>query len=118
MTDDNEETSGSSTDEYYEIVYYPVGEDVPIYHAFGWGGSHKGVDWIIPVGTPVPNMQDGTVYETAQDSKTYGRYVMIKHDNGYASLYAHMSKLFTAGWIWILWQHNDCLWTSRRKRPS
>lgn len=93
MTDDNEETSGSGIDEYYETVYYPVAENIPVYHEFGWGGSHKGVDWIIPVGTPVPNMQGGTVYETAQDSKTYGRYVMIKHDNGYASLYAHMSKL-------------------------
>lgn len=84
-------TSGSNTAS--EIVYYPVGENIPVYHAFGWGGSHKGTDWIIPVGTPIPAMQDGTVYESAEDSKTYGRYLMILHNNGYGSLYAHLSKL-------------------------
>lgn len=77
----------------YEEVYYPVGKDVPVYHGFGWGGSHKGADYILPIGTPIINMQAGTVVETAEDSKTYGRYAMIKHDNGYASLYAHLSKL-------------------------
>ena len=28
-----------------------------------------------------------------QDSKTYGGYCIVKHNDGYASLYAHLSKL-------------------------
>jgi murein DD-endopeptidase len=90
----NKEINYSASSIGFETVYYPVAEDILVYHEFGWGGSHKGVDWIIPVGTPVPNMQDGTIYESAEDSKTYGRYIMILHNNGYASLYAHLSKLY------------------------
>ena len=76
-----------------EIVYYPVGEDTPVYHGFGWGGNHKGADYKLPVGTPVKSMRDGKVIESAEDSKTYGRYLMVQHDDGYASLYGHLSKL-------------------------
>jgi len=90
----SEEASASSVDISNETVYYPVDKTILVYHGFNWGGNHRGVDWIIVVGTPVTIMRNGKVVETAEDSKTYGRYALIEHDDGYASLYAHLSKLF------------------------
>ena len=75
------------------MIYYPVDKNTPIYHGFGWGGSHKGIDWVIVPKTPVPSILDGKVVESAQDSKIYGGYVLILHEDGYASMYAHLSKL-------------------------
>jgi murein DD-endopeptidase MepM/ murein hydrolase activator NlpD len=85
-------TLDTNTDELIK-VYYPVDKSILVFHGFKWGGTHVGVDWIVPVGTPIPSIKDGEVIESAQDSKTYGGYVLIKHDDGYGSLYAHLSKL-------------------------
>ena len=73
-------------------IVYPVDKMAPIYRPFGWHG-HVGVDWIIVPGTPVPSIKDGEVIESAQDSKTYGGYLIVKHADDHASLYAHLSKL-------------------------
>ena len=79
--------------EQLNTIHYPVDKSIPVYHGFKWGGTHVGVDWIVPVGTPILCIKDGKVIELAQDSKTYGGYLIIKHEDGYASLYAHLSKL-------------------------
>lgn len=75
-----------------EKIYYPVDKNIPVYRAFGWH-KHVGVDWIIVPKTPVPSVKNGKVIELANDSKTYGRYVIVLHDDGYATLYAHLSQL-------------------------
>ena len=60
----------------------------------GRGSSdHKGVDFQMPVGTPVRSISGGTV-EFAGDKGGYGMTVVIKHDDGTStSQYAHLSKL-------------------------
>lgn len=53
---------------------------------------HTGVDFAAPAGTPIYASGDGVV-EKAQWVSGYGRYVMLKHVNGYETAYAHMSRI-------------------------
>jgi len=62
------------------------------------GSGHNGVDFGTSVGTKVKSMLGGTVIGTGDTDITcpgasYGRWVLIKHNNGLASLYAHLSLI-------------------------
>lgn len=76
-------------------LHYPLDGDPHVFQPFkpfpktNW---HVGVDWDVPVGTPVHACLNGMVYIMAQDSKVYGRFIGIQHDDGYCSWYAHLSK--------------------------
>lgn len=52
---------------------------------------HTGIDLAVSAGTPIRASMGGKV-STAGWSNTYGNYVIISHDNGYQTLYAHMQK--------------------------
>jgi len=61
-------------------------------------GTHNGIDLRASVGTPVSTMLSGTVIGTGDTDLTcpgasYGKWVLIKHSNGLASLYAHFSLI-------------------------
>lgn len=58
----------------------------------GFSLMHKGLDFGAATGTPIQAAGDGTV-ELAGWNGAYGQYVRIKHGNGYATAYAHMSRL-------------------------
>ncbi len=53
---------------------------------------HSGVDLASPGGTPIYASGDGVV-ERAQWVSGYGRYVELKHVNGYETGYGHMSRI-------------------------
>jgi murein DD-endopeptidase MepM/ murein hydrolase activator NlpD len=53
---------------------------------------HHGVDYAAPTGTPVSSIGDGTVIYAGWKSG-YGKYVQIRHRNGYVSGYGHFSKI-------------------------
>ena len=61
----------------------------------GASKNHKGVDIALPIGTPVKAMADGTI-ENRIDSKGlnggFGRYVVIKFDDGTRQIMGHLSK--------------------------
>ncbi len=71
---------------------------------FGWrehpveGGSkfHYGVDLAAEEGTDILAFADGTVYATGESS-TLGNYIMLQHQGGYITLYAHCSKVTATG---------------------
>jgi len=56
---------------------------------------HTGVDWSVPIGTPVLAAGNGVIEESAFKGQ-YGNYIRIRHANGYQTAYAHMSR-FAAG---------------------
>lgn len=65
------------------------------------GRGHNGVDFSAPVGTPVLAAASGTVMgtgdtDTACAGASYGKWVLIKHPNGLATLYAHLSLIKVA----------------------
>lgn len=53
---------------------------------------HRGVDLAASCGEPVFSSGNGTVI-TAGYSGSYGWFVRIRHAGGYATLYAHLSRL-------------------------
>lgn len=59
-------------------------------------GTHNGTDFRAAVGTPVKAMLSGTITGVGDTDlvcpgASYGRWVLIKHENGLSSLYAHFS---------------------------
>jgi murein DD-endopeptidase MepM/ murein hydrolase activator NlpD len=55
------------------------------------GGVHQGTDYNVASGTPVMAVKDGVVANTTL-SADYGQAVIIDHDGGYSSVYAHLSN--------------------------
>lgn len=53
---------------------------------------HTGIDLAAPRGTPIYAAGDGVV-QKAQWYSGYGRYVSLKHVNGFSTAYGHMSKI-------------------------
>ncbi len=58
----------------------------------GYTKLHTGVDFGAPRGTPIRAAGDGIVIHAGWRGG-YGRTVMIRHPNGYVTLYAHQSRI-------------------------
>jgi murein DD-endopeptidase MepM/ murein hydrolase activator NlpD len=56
----------------------------------GYVKMHTGVDWATAYGTPIFASGNGVV-EKAGPEGGYGKYVRLKHNNGYETAYGHMS---------------------------
>src|SRR4051794_24003642 len=56
----------------------------------GFVKMHTGVDWAAPYGTPIFASGNGVVEKVGPEGG-YGKYVKIKHNNGYETAYGHMS---------------------------
>lgn len=53
---------------------------------------HNGVDYAAPYGTPIEAAADGVVEKASWNPGHTGNTVIIKHPNGYKTLYGHLSK--------------------------
>jgi murein DD-endopeptidase MepM/ murein hydrolase activator NlpD len=56
----------------------------------GYVKMHTGVDWATPFGTPIFASGNGVVEKVGWEGG-YGKYVRLKHNNGYETAYGHMS---------------------------
>jgi murein DD-endopeptidase MepM/ murein hydrolase activator NlpD len=56
----------------------------------GYTKMHTGVDWAAPSGTPIYASGNGTVEKVGWESG-YGKYVRVRHTNGYETAYGHMT---------------------------
>ena len=56
----------------------------------GYVKMHTGVDWATAYGTPIFASGNG-VLEKVGPEGGYGKYIRIKHNNGYETAYGHMS---------------------------
>ena len=63
-----------------------------IINAYGSSGN-EGINIAVPEGTPVKAAEDGTVAYAGSDVKGYGKLVLVRHNNGYVSAYAHNGEL-------------------------
>jgi len=57
----------------------------------GYTRMHKGVDFAVPVGTPVMAAGSGVV-KFAGPARGYGNFLLINNGNGYSTAYAHLSR--------------------------
>jgi len=61
-------------------------------------GTHNGVDFGMPTGTPIKAVLSGTIEATGNTDLqkgcySYGKWILVKHPNGLSSLYAHLSVI-------------------------
>ena len=74
----------------------PFKSEWPITQSYGekiTSVFHTGIDYGCPIGTSILASDEGTVMFAAWDSTGYGNAVIIKHKNGNATLYAHLSDV-------------------------
>jgi len=62
------------------------------------GHGHDGLDIAAPIGTPVHAALSGTILATGNTDAikgcySFGKWVMIKHDDGLNTMYAHLSQI-------------------------
>lgn len=64
------------------------------------GQWHNGIDIAAPIGTEIYAVEEGVVVNVGNQDKfcpraAYGKFTVIKHNNGLTTLYGHMSKTIT-----------------------
>lgn len=87
------------------VLAYPV-DSVLVTQAFGKtvdakrlyvSGTHGGVDFRAPIGTPIKAALTGVVTTTesvnVKDGCQYGKFALIKHANGLSTIYGHLSSV-------------------------
>ncbi len=57
-----------------------------------WGRQHKGLDIKVYIGDTIRAAFSGKVRVVQYERRGYGKYVVIRHDNGLETYYAHLSK--------------------------
>ncbi len=57
-----------------------------------WGRQHKGLDLKVYIGDTIRAAFSGRVRIVRYEARGYGHYVVIRHNNGLETTYAHMSK--------------------------
>ena len=62
------------------------------------GHGHNGIDFSAPIGTRIKAAASGTVVGTGDTDAacrgaSYGKWVLIRHNNGLSTLYAHLSTI-------------------------
>lgn len=73
---------------------WPVGNH--FLSGFDFTSYHLGIDIAAATGTPVYASDSGTVVYAGWIDGGYGNLVEIDHNNGYATLYAHLSAIYVS----------------------
>ncbi len=75
-----------------------ITERVLVSSPFGWrsSGYHPGIDLALRRGEPILSVFDGVIKTSAYNAG-YGNYIVITHDNGLETLYAHLDARVKAG---------------------
>jgi murein DD-endopeptidase MepM/ murein hydrolase activator NlpD len=60
---------------------------------FGANGGNEGINIAVPEGTPVKAAEAGTVTYAGSEVKGYGNLILVRHENGFVSAYAHNGSL-------------------------
>ena len=75
------------------------GENPAAYARFAYEGAallgHNGLDFGLPVGTPITAVDTGEVHEAGNDAAGFGWYVLLRHAWG-ESIYAHLRNVDVA----------------------
>jgi murein DD-endopeptidase MepM/ murein hydrolase activator NlpD len=82
-----------------ELFIYPLSH-FRLTSPFGWRKDpisgvrrhHGAIDLAAPAGTPVKSAMDGKVASLGYNS-VYGNFIILSHDGGYQTLYAHLSAV-------------------------
>ena len=93
---------GGPNDSGASAFLYPVPKATPITSPFGprdnskhpgISSNHKGIDFGTPVGSNLTAVTDGVVSTIGNDANGYGNWIEVKHEDGTASRYGHLSQI-------------------------
>jgi murein DD-endopeptidase MepM/ murein hydrolase activator NlpD len=70
----------------------------PVWSAFGprWGSFHSGIDIGAGYGASIAAAASGQVILATYRDNGYGNYIIIRHDDGSETLYAHLSEMYVS----------------------
>ncbi|MFW6281765.1 MAG: peptidoglycan DD-metalloendopeptidase family protein [bacterium] len=71
---------------------YPIKTRITSKYGPRWGRMHEGIDFAAPMGSPIRAVSSGRVVFSGWVDG-YGKVVIIEHQKGLRTLYAHNSKL-------------------------
>ena len=75
----------------------PFEGDFPVTQTFGEKitdpAGHTGIDYALYLGTPVLAAMDGRVIRVSHLATGYGIHVLLEHDGGLQTVYAHLSSV-------------------------
>ena len=77
--------------------FWPVsGNVISNFGAASNGERNDGINISAPMGTPIHAAASGTVTYSGNELKDYGNLVLIKHEGGYVTAYAHADRLIVS----------------------
>jgi murein DD-endopeptidase MepM/ murein hydrolase activator NlpD len=65
-------------------------------YGWRWGRLHAGVDYAVPIGTPVYAATNGVIDYIGYDGDGYGKFMDIKSPEGVITRYAHLDQIKTS----------------------
>lgn len=94
--------SAAAAGAVYSGFMWPVGGSLNDYFGAPRGGGtyHSGLDIGADSGTLIAAAAGGQVV-LASSGYGYGNYVIVRHDNGYETLYAHLTEIYVAQGQWV-----------------
>lgn len=75
-----------------DFAWPAVGGYISSYFGPRWGSHHSGIDIARPSNRNILASDNGVVEEVTSQSG-YGNFIIINHNNGYKTLYAHLSSM-------------------------
>lgn len=82
--------------EYSFYLESPLASDWYVSCPYGGYSGHKGIDMATSYGSKVMASEDGVVISARHSNVSYGNCILIRHDNGYVTRYAHLSKILVS----------------------
>ncbi len=76
---------------------WPVsGTVIDNFGAISGGEKNDGINIAAATGTPIRAAQSGTISYAGNELRNYGNLILIKHDDGYITAYAHADRIAVA----------------------
>jgi murein DD-endopeptidase MepM/ murein hydrolase activator NlpD len=85
---------GRASDPNAPVFAWPVsGKVISDFGAANNGERNDGINISAPMDTPIHASASGTVTYSGNELKAYGNLILIRHDDGYVTAYAHADKI-------------------------
>lgn len=78
-------------DRLNQLFIRPVGGRISSPYGPRWGSHHDGIDYAVSIGTPVKSAGGGRIVYVGWSSG-YGKTVIVEHQRGMRTLYAHLNS--------------------------
>ncbi len=93
----NRTASRSTGDDDLTRLKWPVrGKMIAGFGSRPDGTHNDGVNFAVPTGTDVRAADEGVVAYAGSELRSYGNLILLRHDNGWVTAYAHNSRLMVS----------------------